>query len=219
MDSTVDRFSNLPDYVAHHILSLLNFRELTRLGSLSKRCREFCLSTPSLDFYDWGSNKQRQLWLLNSIERFLIRRGDNKIHHFRIQWNFCAGSLEVFRLMTWIHIAVRCNVEVVDLKLSLCNSEEQTIEFPSCIYLCGSLRSLSVDLNTILKAPSVAWFNNLEYLKFKNVRIVEGLCKWISFSCKCIKDLRFESVSAENISVESSSLESFSFVDSYDLPC
>lgn len=74
-----------------------------------------------------------------------------------------------------------------------------------------------MDLNTILKAPSVAWFNNLEYLKFKNVRIVEGLCKWISYSCKCIKDLHFESVSAEKISFESSSLESFSFVDSYDL--
>lgn len=167
--------------------------ENSPLGNLSKRCREFCLSTPSLDFYDWGSNKQRQLRFLNSIERFLIRRGYNKIQHFRIRWDFCAGSLdEDFRLMTWIHGAVRCNVEVVDLKLSFCNSEEQTIEFPSCIYLCGSLRSLSVDLNTILKAPSVAWFNNLEYLKFKNDRIVEGLCKWISYSCKCIKDLRFE---------------------------
>lgn len=120
MDSRVDRFNNLPDYVAHRILSLLNFRELTQLGSLSKRCREFCLSTPSLDFYNWGSNKQRQLRLLNSIEWFLIRRGDNKIHHFRIQWDFCAGSLdEVFRLMMWIHIAVRCNIEVVDLFVDL----------------------------------------------------------------------------------------------------
>lgn len=40
----------------------------------------------------------------------------------------------------------------------------------------------------------------------------EGFCKWISCSCKCIKELHLEHVEVENITMESSSLESFSFV-------
>jgi hypothetical protein len=36
---TVDRLSNVSREVAHHILSLVNFRDLTRMGSVSKRCR------------------------------------------------------------------------------------------------------------------------------------------------------------------------------------
>ena len=98
------------------------------------------------------------------------------MQQLRVWWNFSAGSLdEVFRIMTWIHIAGRCNVGVIDLTLSLRHSDMQTIELPSPIPLCGSLRSLSVDSNTILKVPSADCSNHLQYLKFKNVAVVEGL--------------------------------------------
>ncbi|TQD70226.1 hypothetical protein C1H46_044237 [Malus baccata] len=218
-ERTNDRFSSMPDEVAHRILSLLSILDLIRFGTVSKRCRELHLSTPSLnfdEFNNWNkSSYSKQFKLLNSLDRFLVLRRDSKIQQFRIRWSLAYGkgaSLynELYRVVTWIHMAVRCNVEVLDLELGIPETTE--LELPSCIFLCGSLRSLSVHCNKILTVPSSVHSTNLQYLKLTNVTIDEGFCKWISCSCKSIKELHLEHVRVENITIESSSLESFSFV-------
>ncbi|KAM2624459.1 hypothetical protein TB1_031434 [Malus domestica] len=212
---TIDRLSNLPDEVAHQMLSFLNFKELIRVGSVSKRCRELFLSTPSLVICSPDSgNKQKHLNLLDSFDRFLLHRGDSKIQRLSISWCISSGlANKIFRMITWIHIAARCNVEVLDFAL---NGKHipGTLELPACIFLCGSLRSLLVHMDTILKAPSFACSSNLQCLTLKSVTMDEGFCKWISSSCKCIKKLQLSYVSIENIIIESSSLESFSLVGS-----
>ncbi|PRQ43960.1 putative F-box domain, leucine-rich repeat domain, L domain-containing protein [Rosa chinensis] len=168
-DRKLDRFSGLPDNVAHHILSFLNFRALTRLGGVSKRCREWYLSNPSFDIYDYGRNKQDQLGLLNFIGRFLVHRGNSKMPYVRISWGFCSGiSDEIFQLITWIQIAIRCNVEELEFQVMNWHSPE-TIEFPSCIVLCRSLRSLVLDFHAILKFPTFASFTSLQNLELKHV--------------------------------------------------
>ncbi|KAM2178707.1 hypothetical protein ACFX1R_033754 [Malus domestica] len=212
---TIDRLSNLPDEVAHQMLSFLNFKELIRVGSVSKRCRELFLSTPSLVICSPDSgNKQKHLNLLDSFDRFLLHRGDSKIQRLSISWCISSGlANKIFRMITWIHIAARCNVEVLDFAL---NGKHipGTLELPACVFLCGSLRSLLVHMDTILKAPSFACSSNLQCLTLKSVTMDEGFCKWISSSCKCIKKLQLSYVSIENIIIESSSLESFSLVGS-----
>ncbi|KAM1489031.1 hypothetical protein TB2_031610 [Malus domestica] len=211
----IDRLSNLPDEVAHQMLSFLNFKELIRVGSVSKRCRELFLSTPSLVICSPDSgNKQKHLNLLDSFDRFLLHRGDSKIQRLSISWCISSGlANKIFCMITWIHIAARCNVEVLDFAL---NGKHipGTLELPACIFLCGSLRSLLVHMDTILKAPSFACSSNLQCLTLKSVTMDEGFCKWISSSCKCIKKLQLSYVSIENIIIESSSLESFSLVGS-----
>lgn len=151
----------------------------------------------------------------------MIRRGDDKIKSFCINWDFSASiSEEGFRMMTWIHIAVRCNVEVLDLELRLNEKDGATLELPCCIYSCQSMRSLSVKTCTILKAPSFACSNNLQHLKLKNVRMDKGFGKWISCSCTCIKDIWLEDVRVDSFTVESSSLESFTLLYTYNRdPC
>ncbi|PRQ18427.1 putative F-box domain-containing protein [Rosa chinensis] len=145
-DPMVDRLSSVPCEVAHQILSLVRFRYLTRVGSMSKRCREFYLSTPSLNFSSFYGNRQQQLHMLNCIDRYMIRRTDDKIKSFRIHWRFSAGiSEESFRMMTWILIAVRCNVEVLDVELRLNTKDGATPELPPCIYCCESLRSMLIN--------------------------------------------------------------------------
>ncbi|PRQ18430.1 putative F-box domain, leucine-rich repeat domain, L domain-containing protein [Rosa chinensis] len=222
-DYTVDRLSNAPPEVAHHILAFLDFRDLIRLGSVSKMCRVFSLSAPSLEVSSSeAGNRRQQLNLLNSIDRYMIHRGDDKIKHFLVDWSFSAGiSEEVFRMMTWIRIAVRCNVEVLELRLwapelNRIESDGTVLELPSCVYCCESLRSLLIKTQTILKAPSVTCSNNLQYLKLTNVRMEDGFGKWISHSCKCIKELLLFDVRVLSFTVESSSLESFSFVSMYN---
>ncbi|KAK9921290.1 hypothetical protein M0R45_029807 [Rubus argutus] len=212
----VFRFFSLPEEVAHHILSFLPVKDLIRYGGLSKRCKEFQLSTPSLNFEGFSHHSNnRHFRLLSSLDRFLVLRRNNKIRCFRIRWKLAAGKTaslynELYRVITWLHVAVKCNVEVLDLKLTIPDAAE--FELPPCIFVCGSLRSLLLECDIVLTTPSVACSTNLQYLKLQKVKIDEGFCKWISCSCKCIKALHFEQVQVENIIIESSSLESFSFV-------
>ncbi|KAL6183520.1 hypothetical protein ACLB2K_044931 [Fragaria x ananassa] len=143
--SMVDRLSSVPCKVAHRILSLVSFKDLTRVGSLSKRCREYYLSNPSLKLSSLFGNRQRQLNFLNCCDRYMICRRGDKIKSFSIQWDFSAGtSEESFRMMTWILIAVRCNVEVLDLQLRYCSGKVPCM--PGTTYLGMHVKSLSDDL-------------------------------------------------------------------------
>lgn len=221
----VDRFNDLSDEVVHHILSFLSIRDLACFGSASKRCKELCLSTPSLNFDELChrdlSTSSKRLMLLSSLDRFLVRRGDEKLQQFRLVWDIeyflvkeFSYEEEKFRVITWIHNAVKCNVEVLDLE---CGSFRMALTpFPSCVFLCRSLRSLMVDMKLmVFKEPSSASFSNLECLKLRNVKIAdEGFFKWFSCYCNCIKELCLEQVSGvQNITIVSSSLLSFSFVN------
>lgn len=49
-ESVMDRLSNLPKEVAHHMLSFINIKNHTRFSCVSKRRRELSLSTRSLNF-------------------------------------------------------------------------------------------------------------------------------------------------------------------------
>lgn len=148
----VDRFSDIPDEVAHHILSFLTFGDNREVGCVSKRCLDLYLSFPSLDFdpsYLQKLTMWQRLTMFHYFDRFLTNRGDNKIQRFFICWRYHAvkeASMfnELFRICTWIRYAVRRNVEVFDLQLD--TLQQTPIELPLCIFSCQSLRSL--ELNT-----------------------------------------------------------------------
>ncbi|KAM0980609.1 hypothetical protein ACFX2A_014037 [Malus domestica] len=177
---------------------------------------------------DSAASCEVRLKLVNSLDRFLLQRGDNKIGHFRLVWKshavyeendeapcFCVN--EHFRIMTWIHNALRCNVKVLDAKNRVVDFEDELYTlFPSCVFLCATLTSLAVDMDfTMVKTPSVAFSSNLVYLKLLNVKIEdEGFFKWISCSCKFIKEIFLFGISVRgNIIIKSSSLEKFGYVD------
>ncbi|ONI03619.1 hypothetical protein PRUPE_6G269600 [Prunus persica] len=224
---TDDRFSNLPDDVAHIILSFLTFKDAARVGAASKRCRQFYVSVPLVDFDAiWRGIKrthQNKVRMMNSVDRYLFYRGDNRIQRFCISWSFVSSETENeycddhSRVITWIHKAVRCNVEELDVRIcGLAN----TFSLPSCVFLSQSLRSLSVNLNTqILETPSLSFSSNILYLELINLKIAdERLFKWISCCCKCIKKLQILNIAGvRNISIESSSLEHFRAWISRDL--
>ncbi|CAL2273054.1 unnamed protein product [Prunus armeniaca] len=225
----VDRFSNLPLEVAHHILSFLDIEELTRFSCGSKGCRELSLSAPSLNFCFSSvdtSTCELRVNLLNTLDRFLFHRRDNKIQSFYLFWDghyieegnykvcyLCSN--ENFRITTWIHNAVRCNVEVLCLDILLCDFEEEGLAFPSCVFLSTSLRSLNV---VQMKGIIIAFSSNLSCLELGELDIEdEAFFKWrISCSCKCIKQLTVAGVrNITSIAIESLSLERFNFYDPY----
>ncbi|KAM1208069.1 hypothetical protein ACFX2J_013779 [Malus domestica] len=224
--SMSDRITDLPDWVAYHILSFLAVTDLTRFGCVSKRCRQLYLSTPSLNFDGFPDahivSCEKRLELLSSLDRFLLMyRGVNNIQRFRIYWDDlllnASSSFRqdaVFRMMTWIHNAVSCNVEVLEIFVHIIIDPPRTL-LPSSVFLCRSLRSLSISMcYNILKSPSLTSSSNLECLTLSSVTIEdEEIFKWISCSCKCIKELHLENVSGSSVTIESSSLRLFSFLN------
>ncbi|XP_034225601.1 F-box/LRR-repeat protein At3g58900-like [Prunus dulcis] len=216
----VDIFSHLPDEVALRILCRLSIKDLTCFGCVSKRCRQLYLLSPLLHFDEFPKANTltcgKRLKLLNCLDRYLVHRGDNKIMKFSVCWArhrlpadeatqcFCD---EYYRIMTWIHNAVRCKVQVLDLEISMF----EDMAFPSCVFPCESLVHLSLDMKCRIEVPST-FFSNLQYLDLSKVNIVdEGFFKWISCSCKVIKELNLHQVyGPKNVTIESWSLESFS---------
>ncbi|CAN6583179.1 unnamed protein product [Malus baccata var. baccata] len=202
--------------------------DLTRLGTVSKSCRRLHLSTPTIRVYRCfvvhNSVDPHLSNFLSSFDRFLIQRGNSKIHIFplRLCRVFSANATargfdeELYQIFSWIYNVVRCNVEVLEFELVeagyIQDYEGALLEFPSCVFSCRSLRSLRVSLTygiikSQLSSPSS---NNIVFLRLNFVTLEEGFCKWISCCCKCIKDIWLESVKGiENITIESSSLESF----------
>ncbi|KAM5559442.1 putative F-box/FBD/LRR-repeat protein [Rosa sericea] len=209
----VDRFSILPDEVAHHILSFLKFIDLVRVSTVSKTCRRFYLSIPSLEInrYNlYARRDQEEVQLLNFLDRYFFNRGDNRIQHFHIHWSFnWKPSNKQIQVTDWIHKAVRCNVEVLDIDFC---ALPPLFVMPSSVFVSQSLRSLSVHLHgVILQAPSSSLLCNLHYLKLSEIKIVdECFFKWISCSCKCIKELQLDQIRGlPKITIESSSLKLF----------
>lgn len=228
----IGRFSNLPKEIIHHILSNCAIQDLARFCCLSKPFRELCLSTPSVKFCgisSYGSANmstcELRLKLVNTLDRFLLNRGDNKMQSFALFWNghddedadepcFCVN--ENFRIITWIQNAVRCKVEKLYLDVTFFDFEGEPLAFPSCVFLCASLRSLVVDMaRTIVKTPSFTFSSNLEKLNLRDVVIKdEGFFKWISCCCEFMKELSLGEVNGiDNITIESSSLEKFYFIN------
>lgn len=219
-EGMTDRFSNLPDEVAHLILSFLTFKDLTLVGTVSKRCRRFYVSAPSVNFdASQARTNQKLVELMSSWDRYLFHRGDNKLQRFSVFWNFFKNksvsklSDEHFRIITWIHNAVRCNVEVLNLYFLALHTT--MLALPSCVFLSQSLKSLSVCCSgVILQTPSLSFSCNLLSLRLSCVNIVdESFFKWISCTCKCLKEIQlFRVIGIERITIESLSLESFVFV-------
>ncbi|XP_004305634.1 PREDICTED: putative F-box/FBD/LRR-repeat protein At5g44950-like [Fragaria vesca subsp. vesca] len=86
--SGVDRFSDLPEEVPHHILSFLTITDVTRFGCVSKRCRQLHPSAPSLKFEGFSeanlSSGDKLLRLINALDSISA----DKLVRLVIDWGF-----------------------------------------------------------------------------------------------------------------------------------
>ncbi|CAN6576204.1 unnamed protein product [Malus baccata var. baccata] len=180
-ESGIDRFSVLPEEVAHCILSLLNFKDLTRVGALPKRCRQFHLSVPVVDFGTvWWTDENKIVdlaTLMISFDRYLHFRGHNRLQQVRIGLGFYAS--DEAKKGSALRNAIRCNVEELDVHFSQLATNK--LSLPSSVFHSQSLRSLSVSLGLFdsetVEATSLSFSSNLRYLSLRYVNTVcEGGC-------------------------------------------
>ncbi|XP_059439108.1 F-box/LRR-repeat protein At3g59190-like isoform X2 [Corylus avellana] len=213
-------FSDLPDEVVHHILNFIEMRDVARLSVVSKRCRELCISNPSLCLSNISSISGGPRF--NSyVDRFMALRCLHgvKTERFGLRWSF-EGSIdqdeEYYRVETWFQNAVNLGgVAQVHLKFIL--SSLQHFGLPPCLLRCNSLTFLDVDAGyAFLKLPSAPPYfaTKLRTLQLHHVQIENdcNLGEMIS-SFKSLKVLRLDKISGiKGMTITNSSIEILSIV-------
>lgn len=206
-----DRIINLPAHVAHHILSFLKMKELSRLCVTSKKHRELCLSVPFLTFdgVQCRSSAKRARFI-NFLDRFISLRKGMETRQFTIRWSFKkVDTDEEYRVLTWLNIAIGCRVELLDLEFIL--DKEGVFFLPLVVLHCESLMKLTLRLHGgILKFPSPNGFSMLQSVSLKDVKIhdEETFREWVSSLCKHLKELALVNIRGmKGISIESSTLQ------------
>ncbi|PON52233.1 LRR-domain containing protein [Parasponia andersonii] len=215
-----DRFTRLPEHVAHEILKFLPLEDTCRLSVVSRRCRQFCISMPSLnvDVKPYLHTATKRTRLMNYVERLLLLRRGMATHRFYINWclesslNDDGGEEEEYRVLSWLHNAVLC--EVKELELILRPKSGSAFSLPPSLIRSMSLESLTVSnrsMNGILTFPSHSssiGFSSLKSLTLSRVRIQEYFGHWVSTCCNCLEKLFLYWVKGiENLVINSSSLK------------
>ncbi|GMN69297.1 hypothetical protein TIFTF001_038347 [Ficus carica] len=172
--------------------------DISRLSVVSKRCRQLCISTPSLSFdvIPYRTDERKRAQLMNYFERLLfLRKGmDTQDCHIRCLESSFNFAEEEYRVLSWLHNAVMCNFKQLVLDVNLKRGSDFVL--PSCLFRCKSLDSLTMRFTNrtgILKIPSsiggTSGLSFLKYLKMKSVRIEERFGEWISSYCKSLEEL------------------------------
>ncbi|GMN58964.1 hypothetical protein TIFTF001_028052 [Ficus carica] len=184
----MDIFSNLPDDVAHVILSSLSMEDTSRLRVVSKRCRQLCLSTPFLNFDipPYMRYPAQRAALMDYIERAVSL----KVKYLVIKLSLESGS----RYLT-LPSSVLCSAALEILVVSFHH------------YGVGAL----------IKTPSLQSMSSLKQLKLKAVRIDESFGNWISSCCTLLKTLQLNDIKgATRLVITSSSLEELAISSPHD---
>ncbi|KAI3919023.1 hypothetical protein MKW92_025027 [Papaver armeniacum] len=159
----VDRISNLPDSLIHHILSFLKIKHVAQTSVLSKKWSYIWITVPILDFHDWGCFEPTDMKtneFMDFVDGTLLRRysGAN-IQRFSITWH---KHLNVNRVNSWITFAVRHNVQHLLLYLVQNEPLILTRSFESMI-------SLKLQISPNVHFPNYISFPKLKRLELGGV--------------------------------------------------
>ncbi|TXG68772.1 hypothetical protein EZV62_003707 [Acer yangbiense] len=130
----VDRISELPEPILHHILSFLHFDEVARTCVLSKKWERVWLTHPVVEIYNWLFNscyhyeekvfRRRRLKLLDAIEKCLRNRrrhckGLVSMKKFTIVMKLLKDQEFAPFVDRCVSYAIGCNVKKLRLEFEL----------------------------------------------------------------------------------------------------
>ncbi|PON72028.1 F-box domain containing protein [Parasponia andersonii] len=113
----MDRLSELPDHITHHILSLLPTIDAVRMSLVSKRWIDMWYSLPVVEFSDsavFGNYDSDQLCrfvssCLKLQKNDLLNATDNVISKFKLvtryYWSY------------WLDLVAKSNIKVLDISI------------------------------------------------------------------------------------------------------
>jgi hypothetical protein len=205
-----DKISNLPTHIAHHILSFLMMEDIARLSIVSKWWQALCISILSLTVDDmrYRGKDYKLIHFKNFLDRLMLQRNGMKMVQFCVRWTFLDWHFDEYRFLTWLHNAVRCNVEV--LYLDLCIFLPGALKMPLFVLNCESLRFLAMSLHGgVLQLPSSIGFTKLQSLSLTHVQVLDELfVERVLSSCNSLDKLCLDGINGiNNINIWSSSLK------------
>ncbi|KAK6161538.1 hypothetical protein DH2020_004919 [Rehmannia glutinosa] len=187
--NSMDRISNLPHPILHHILSFLFQDEAVKTSVLSKSWRYLWCSRPKIEFSEtyFGGNTEAFMSVLhNTLQRYY----DQKLYLQKFSIAMSLVDSEPLSLLEkWIpRILIDMGVRTFDLSsLSL---KPACFDFPSVVFEAESLKHLYLESCKLNPKPlDKVLFKHLKTLSLKRVYIAEETLEKILSSCPLIEYL------------------------------
>ncbi|XP_021763008.1 putative F-box/LRR-repeat protein At4g13960 [Chenopodium quinoa] len=190
--TSIDRISELPDFILHHILSYLSTKEAAQTGVISKRWQYVWETFPILDCNEWFFGREldilnpKELGIPKDERRKIFNRRlkfmsyvDEKLRRFREE-NLCVKKFFLHitlvsnnltpRVDTWMDLVADLCIQELDLRL-----DRNAVKLCSLVEL--HLRDVSIDEDTIqdliFSIHSMKVFSLKNCLGFENLEICD----------------------------------------------
>lgn len=214
MDETVvamDRISELPTFIIHHLMSYLSAKEVARTSVLSKKWNQLYVSFPILDFdqnyffpgasrLDYGSfcvRKQNYSFsetvkkFMDFVDASLVRFCKLKfcIQKFRLFLTFLdvKGSAPI--VDRWIRLAVENGVRELDFENI---TDENTVyTLPQAIFSANSVTNLRLVWCRLEQPFDSIMLCSLKKLTLERVCLDEQMVQKLATECPLLEDLCF----------------------------
>ncbi|RZB62609.1 Jacalin-related lectin 19 isoform J [Glycine soja] len=197
-DGSVDRISQFPDHVIHHILShLRNVNDAIRTSVLSKRWRELWYSYSVLIFderkfaakigHEDSSNKG--MMFRDYVSNSLLTSNAKNLQIRKLVLHMTSFDLleDAPCLELWLNIAIYRNIKELDLHVGIKNGECYTL--PQTVFSSKTLTGIR------LSGCKLGTCNNiklpyLQKLYLRKIPLVENFIQNLISCCHSVEDLR-----------------------------
>ncbi|KAA8528727.1 hypothetical protein F0562_036082 [Nyssa sinensis] len=209
----VDRISNLPLPIIHHLMSFLPTKDATRTSSLSKRWRSIFYSFPILDFdhFLFECSFSRSMPYVQIREKFLNYLYDsimlrldqeNNIQKFRFQTNDHDPEFDPLIELS-INFSVKRNVQ--ELNISISQSPDQYFTVPQSLYNARSITVLKLTGSKLNLSDLLSGCPQIEHLSLqycdglKNIKVSSQKLKTLELvCCQGLVFLEIEAINLES---------------------
>ncbi|XP_074283893.1 putative F-box/FBD/LRR-repeat protein At4g00315 [Silene latifolia] len=201
---TVDRISELREFILHNILSIFDTREAGRASVLSKRWYQAWSSVPVLDFriqhcekeilycvslmFGFRVNVGEGQCILEIIDRTMLRYDTHKYRIRKLYLELPTSNEKIERLVDkWIRIAVQNQVEELFIRsLSVYSYVTPNYRLPEILFRAKSLKVLNCR-NIVLPYYETMELISLEYLTLDTDTVDTDLLHRILSFCPLVE--------------------------------
>ncbi|XP_074283889.1 F-box/FBD/LRR-repeat protein At1g16930-like [Silene latifolia] len=176
---TVDRISELPDFIVHTILSMLDTKEAGRASVLSKRWYGAWSSIPVLDFRPQFFRNFSILLPYKTMQRYFSQK--YRIREMYLMVSMNDKKLESF-IDKWIMIAVQNQIQKLEIEVD----SEIIYRLPEILFCSKSLKYLEC-VQIELPYYETMELVSLEYLTLEPAALDDNMLQRIISSCPLVE--------------------------------
>lgn len=179
----MDRLSDLPDALLHHIFSFMPMQDVVHTTALSSRWKGLWTSAPDLLFDVSCKPLSHSHDFVEFVNQTINYRGSSKIKSFKIK--FFLNRIYRVYLDFWIQYALENGVE--ELLLTFIGNESSYV-LPKFLYTCTSVKSLMLSMCNITFATEIRW-SSLKNLKLHSVVLWRDAMQKVLKGCPKLESL------------------------------